>query len=408
MINISERQYGTPLILTTNKGPARRLDQIPFGTPPFREDRLQQLLAEHPELVPITEIEPAFSPLVFLGREVPTSVGSLDVLYASPSGYLTMVETKLWDNPEARRQVVAQIIDYATEIARWSFDDFNQAVRNSLSTSGLLKSSDSLQIMKKNEGDFDEANFIDAVTRNLARGYFMLLIVGNGIREGVEEISKYLQQAPGLHFSLAMVELNLYRVTQGEDFPLYIQPRTIARTVELVRAVVDVKAPPEFKVDIAVPTEETGKLRRKLTESIFYEELAENTNEETAAEVKLLVQEMQDMGVVPVWRASSVSIRYPDPGGSGQQFTVVVLTLSGSFYLGWLNRVSDYGGFDENIALRYKNCVTALAGILPDENLDTDNMSIHVLLNNKQSFLECVRCFINDLKEVVHSKLEEG
>jgi len=137
---MKERQYGTPLILTADHSPVQRLHQIPFGTPPFREERLQQLLAEHPELIPIGEIEPAFSPLVFLGREVPTPAGSLDVLYASPTGYLTLVETKLWDNPEARRQVVAQIIDYATEIARWSFDDFNQAVRNSLSTRAAKRS----------------------------------------------------------------------------------------------------------------------------------------------------------------------------------------------------------------------------------------------------------------------------
>ena len=115
-----------------------------------------------------------------------------------------------------------------------------------------------------------------------------------------------------------------------------------------------------------MPTEEDdikGKSRRKLTEEIFFEELAENTTEETATQVQSLVQELKDMGVVPVWRASAVSMRYPDPGGSGQNFTVVVLTLSDSFYLGWLDRVSDYGGYDEMIALRYKNCVTALAGI---------------------------------------------
>ncbi len=123
VIVMNERQYGAPLILAADKSPAQRLQQIPFGTPPFREERLQQLLAEHPELIPIGEIEPAFSPLVFLGREVPTSAGSLDVLYASPTGYLTLVETKLWANPEARRQVVAQIVDYATEISRWTFDD---------------------------------------------------------------------------------------------------------------------------------------------------------------------------------------------------------------------------------------------------------------------------------------------
>ncbi len=85
----------------------------------------------------------------------------------------------------------------------------------------------------------------------------------------------------------------------------------------------------------------------------------------------------------------------------------MVLTLSGTFYLGWLDRVSDYGGYDEMIALRYKNCVTALAGTPPDDNLDTDNMPVRAILDHKQSFLECVRRFINDLKEAGQSKLEE-
>ena len=43
-------------------------------------------------------------------------------------GYLTLVETKLWRNPEARRTVVAQIIDYASHLSTWTYDDLRQAV----------------------------------------------------------------------------------------------------------------------------------------------------------------------------------------------------------------------------------------------------------------------------------------
>jgi hypothetical protein len=52
----------------------------------------------------------------------------------------------------------------------------------------------------------DEQHFHDALTANLRRGRFLLLIVGDGIREGVEAIAEYLQVHSGLHFSLGLVE----------------------------------------------------------------------------------------------------------------------------------------------------------------------------------------------------------
>ncbi len=40
-----------------------------------------------------------------------------------PRGYLTIVETKLWRNPEARREVVGQIVDYAKELSTWDVEE---------------------------------------------------------------------------------------------------------------------------------------------------------------------------------------------------------------------------------------------------------------------------------------------
>ena len=65
-------------------------------------------------LVAIDEIDERVEPpLVSLGREVSTPVGAIDNLFLSRNGYLVIVETKLCRNPEARRQVAAQLIDYA-------------------------------------------------------------------------------------------------------------------------------------------------------------------------------------------------------------------------------------------------------------------------------------------------------
>ncbi len=397
---MSDRQQGIPILLADSKSRGTRLIQIPFGSPPFCEDRLQILLAEHPELIPVEEIEPAFNPLVFVGREVETGSGPLDLLYVSPSGYLTLVETKLWENPEARRTAVAQIIDYAAGLSRLSFDELNTATRRSLDSSGAARGQDLLDVMKNAEGDFDEVSFIDHVSRNLARGYFLLLIVGNGIREGAERMADYLQKSPGLHFSLALVELALYRTDPEKEFPLYVQPRTIARSVELVRAVVDIKVPGDFEVGVTIPTkkeEEAGRTRRKLTEEIFYDQLAENTSTERAKQVRLLILKLLEMGAITVWGARSVSIRYPDPGESGYYFTMIVFTTGGSFYLGWLDRLHDPGGYDKSIALRYRNCVAQLVGVAEKENYDLDISPVQKLLDQKDDFINCVRDFINSL-----------
>jgi hypothetical protein len=77
----------------------------------------------------------------------------------------------------------------------------------------------------------------DALTANLRRGRFLLLIVGDGIREGVEAIAEYLQAHAGLHFSLGLVEMPIYEMPNGDRL---VAPRVLARTVLITRNVVAV------------------------------------------------------------------------------------------------------------------------------------------------------------------------
>jgi hypothetical protein len=81
----------------------------------------------------------------------------------------------------------------------------------------------------------DEMQFNDSLTGNLRRGRFLLLIVGDGIREGVEAIAEYLQAHAGLHFSLGLVELPIYVLPDGGRL---VVPRVLARTTVITRTVV--------------------------------------------------------------------------------------------------------------------------------------------------------------------------
>jgi hypothetical protein len=177
-------------------------------------------------------------------RELNTPAGPINNFLVTPSGLPVLVECKLWRNPEARREVVSQILDYAKELSRWSSADVQREVCNRLKRGG----NPVLDTVRTVDPAVDEQRFHDALTANLRRGRFLLLIVGDGIREGVEAIAEYLQRRAGLHFSLGLVEMPIYNMPNGDRL---VAPRVLARTVLVTRNVV--AAPDGYTVE---PTEE--------------------------------------------------------------------------------------------------------------------------------------------------------
>jgi hypothetical protein len=73
---------------------------------------LRDTLFRNPEIIPTDDIDPAFGPLVPLCKELRTDAGRIDAVFINERGRLTIVECKLWKNPQARREVVAQTLDY--------------------------------------------------------------------------------------------------------------------------------------------------------------------------------------------------------------------------------------------------------------------------------------------------------
>jgi len=67
MTDSGQQRDAPPLILPDRDGRAEQLEPVPLGTPPFREGKLQELIATHPEVLPVAEIEPAYAPLICLG-----------------------------------------------------------------------------------------------------------------------------------------------------------------------------------------------------------------------------------------------------------------------------------------------------------------------------------------------------
>lgn len=209
------------------------LERIPFTNGADKQDqerRLQKALYENPESLPVQEIDPHIGPLIPVCREIETGSGPADILYVTPTGQVVLVETKLWRNSEARREVVAQILDYAKNLTTWTYDILDaKAALAAGDGKGYL-----LECLRRHDPDANTGAFVDGINRSLATGDILLLIIGDGIRSGAESLITFLERYWNLNFSFGLVEVAAYRLPSGDTL---VQPRILAKTEILRRTI---------------------------------------------------------------------------------------------------------------------------------------------------------------------------
>ena len=195
------------------------------------ESEIRDLIHKHPLCLPIAEIDPLFIGAVSICTELRTPAGPIDNFLVTADGMPVIVECKLWRNSQSRRKVVGQILDYSKELTKWSASDVQREVSRRTGRKGNVV----VDILRNGGHEVNEIFFNDALSYNLRRGRFLLLIVGDGIREGVEAISDYLQAHAGLHFTFGLVEMPVYRTPDGGKL---LVPRVLVRTQSVVRTVI--------------------------------------------------------------------------------------------------------------------------------------------------------------------------
>lgn len=244
-----------PIIVESDSHPGRSLRRADVRPNDGRdEDWLQELIFSQPTLLPAHLFDERYGPLIPIGREVACDAGSIDNLYVSPHGFLTIVETKLWKNPEKHRSVVAQIIDYAKEVARWDIETLNRAVADA-SEDGKT---DLDAMIQPHLGEGRSlASFHEALSRRILVGDFLLLIVGDRISPNAAMLSKSIAGAPGLRFNLKLIELHLYELTDA-PWPIVVVPEVVGQTVEQERLIVRIEhldSTERAKVSVTPPTD---------------------------------------------------------------------------------------------------------------------------------------------------------
>ena len=146
-------------------------------------------------------------------------------------GFITIGECKLWRNPEARRKVIGQVLDYAKDLAKWDYSKFEKECLKARKENGKSL----FEIIQEFYPEIEESSFIDNLQSNLIKGRFLLTIIGDGIRGNMEELAKYIHRNGNLNFTLGLIELPVYKnPTNGE---LIVTPRVLAKTKEIERII---------------------------------------------------------------------------------------------------------------------------------------------------------------------------
>ena len=201
------------------------LEEEPFST----EDELQALIAEHPELLDGEQIRPGDPRrwiLITREKGIAETAGAgarwaLDHLIVDQDAVPTLAEVKRGSNPEIRRTIVGQLLEYAAHAAQtWTADELRQTFEESTNDPdevlGRL-----LQVDEEPDAD----GFWENVATNLAARRLRLLFIADEIPDPLEQVVKFLnEQMPSIE--VLAVEIKQFRGQSSQT----LVPRVIGRT----------------------------------------------------------------------------------------------------------------------------------------------------------------------------------
>lgn len=213
----------TPIFVVSEDGKFLRR-MIPAA--PKNEDDLQILIAKHPDLI-CGEDEK----LLLVAREqgiADSNDGaarwSLDHLFANEEGEPVLVEVKRATDTRIRREVVAQMLDYAANAAAyWPIGSAGQAFANTCEEDG--KTPEEVLAAYLGPEGLKSDEFWTRFEENMQAGKFKMLFVADEIPAELARIVEFLNDH--MDISVSAVELRYFEGKAGEKT---LAPRIIGET----------------------------------------------------------------------------------------------------------------------------------------------------------------------------------
>ena len=209
------------------------LEETSYAT----EAVLQLLLAKYPDLIPGDQIDPE-NPRrwLFVAREMGVPGGadeggrwSLDHLFLDQEGIPTFVECKRASDTRARREVVAQMLDYAANgIEYWKMDQLRQVAAETAQNRGSSLDSDIASMLGENEDEADVEAYWENVENNLRNRRVRLVFVSDSTPKELRRLVEFLNEEMA-NVEVLAVEIKQFQ-TEGGQSQKALVPRVVGLT----------------------------------------------------------------------------------------------------------------------------------------------------------------------------------
>jgi len=218
-----------PIYLIKADGKPVRMESRSYDS----EDEFQGLLEKYPELLAGEQVDRA-APRRWLlvGREIGVAEcedgeqrWSLDHLFVDQDGIPTLVEVKRQSDPRLRREVVGQVLDYASHARFWTGAFLNSRFEETCQKLGVSPADRLEQFLA--ESDLEPAAFWQKVQSKLHIGEMRLVFFADRVPPELQRIVEFLNEGMTRTEVLA-IEVFRY---QAEGFTTHI-PRVIGVTAE--------------------------------------------------------------------------------------------------------------------------------------------------------------------------------
>ena len=228
----------------------------------FKEDWLQRAIEKNVDLVAgpcrAGRLIPRDEEWRFWGSEVSLKEAggiSIDALLLSASGRIGIVETKLAYNPGARREVVAQVLEYAIHFRGVSIEELTAHLPVPLRTDGHA---------------FVEP---DVIQRKVEDGDYLLIVAGDQLDPRAVRLSSELLGTHIIHgWDLAMVEVSVFERKTDIDKKEYILVPHLGSAIkvdqrQVVKVIIEEK---RMRVEVEQKSEAVTVNRPKWDEERFF------------------------------------------------------------------------------------------------------------------------------------------
>lgn len=378
---------------------------LPLNTPPYNENWLQDLIHYHPTLVPAGEVEACFEHIIPVVREFTIPSGSLDNFYVTPDGYPVLVEVKLWKNQESRRKVVAQILEYAKDFAGMPYETINKEIRQKRKDR-VWGENPLYELVTSTVPDADaEQVFVNRVTRNLKEGRFLLLILGDGIREDMAALAEYLMHH-SLRYAFGIIQVQLFKLPDGNVIAL---PSLIAKTQTIERHVTIVTTKDyTAHVNPQIPVISERVEKTSLSLDGFYDSMAD----QDSALIKDVLERLSELDVEAEIGSNGKNLMLKKTlmNESGERLQFVLITPAGAEFWGIPFKEWKYPAWQtlsltylERIASLVRGASVKIQTTQADVKIENKKVPLQSLHGKGEGFAEAIRKVISDA-EVFYSQ----